>query len=104
MNDALVLMLAWVAGAGLGGMFFGGLWWTVRQGVASTQPALWFLVSLLLRTGTALAGFYVVSRGRWKPLLLCLLGFLMARLVVSWLTRLPGEQRARVAQGGSPCT
>ena len=35
-------------GALLGSIFFGGLWWTVRQGVCP-KPVLWFLGSLLLR-------------------------------------------------------
>ena len=71
----------------LGAIFFGGLWWTVRKGVSSTQPALWFLGSLLLRMSIALAGFYFVSGGHWERLLACLLGFVMARLVVTRLTR-----------------
>ena len=62
MNDTLSLVLAWVAGGVLGAIFFGGLWWTVRKGVSSQQPALWFLGSLLLRTSVALAGFYFVAR------------------------------------------
>jgi F1F0 ATPase subunit 2 len=37
--------------------------------------------------GIALAGFYFVARGDWKKLLLCLLGFLIARVVVLRLTR-----------------
>jgi F1F0 ATPase subunit 2 len=68
-------------------MFFGGLWWTVRKGVSSRQPALWFFGSLLLRMSLALAGLYVVSGSRWDRLLLCLLGFVTARLAVTWLTR-----------------
>ena len=62
MNETLTLVLALVAGVVLGAMFFGGLWWTVRKGVSSKQPALWFLGSLLLRMGIALAGFYFVVR------------------------------------------
>ena len=58
MNEPLMLVLAVVAGVLLGAIFFGGLWWTVRKGVSSTRPALWFLGSLLLRTGIVLAGFY----------------------------------------------
>ena len=42
MNESLTLALAWVAGVLLGAIFFGGLWWTVRKGVSSQQPALWF--------------------------------------------------------------
>ena len=44
MSEPLVLIL--LAGALLGSVFFGGLWWTVRRGVLSTQPALWFFGSL----------------------------------------------------------
>ena len=101
MNDTLTLVLAWAAGGVLGAMFFGGLWWTVRKGVASPQPALWFIGSLLLRMSIALAGFYVVSGGQWERLLLCLLGFVMARLVVTRLTR-PSARPAR-PHGGQPC-
>jgi F1F0 ATPase subunit 2 len=98
MNEPLGLVLALVAGGGLGALFFGGLWWTVQRGASAKRPALWFLGSLLLRTGIALAGFLVVARGHWERLLLCLVGFVMARLVVTWLTRSPGSSRARAEQ------
>jgi F1F0 ATPase subunit 2 len=87
MTEALSLVLATVAGVLLGVIFFGGLWWTVRKGASSQQPALWFLCSLLLRTSTALVGFYLVGGGHWERLLVCLLGFVMARHIVTRLTR-----------------
>ena len=87
MNDALFLVLAFVTGVLLGTIFFGGLWWTVRKGVSSKQPAVWFFGSLLLRMSVTLSGFYLVGRDHWERLLLCLLGFVMARVVVTWLTR-----------------
>jgi F1F0 ATPase subunit 2 len=101
MTETLALALAWMAGGVLGAIFFGGLWWTVRKGVSSKQPALWFSGSLLLRMSIALAGFYFVSGGHWERLVLCLLGFVMARLAVTWLTRLPGENRTSPAQEAS---
>lgn len=85
MNETLTL--AWLAGVMLGAIFFGGLWWTVRKGLSSKRVTLWFSVSLLLRMGIALTGFYVVGHGYWERLVACLLGFFMARLVVTWLTR-----------------
>ena len=91
MNETLSLMLALVAGVLLGVMFFGGLWWTVRKGVSSKQPALWFFGSLLLRMGIALAGFYFVSGGHWYRLLACLLGFVIARFIVTRFTGPPVE-------------
>jgi F1F0 ATPase subunit 2 len=98
MNEALALLAAGLAGALIGAIFFGGLWWTVRRGLSSKQPALWFLGSLVLRTGITLAGFYFVSNQRLVRLLLCVFGFVMARLVVTQITRPPGENRARPAQ------
>ena len=87
MNEAWNWVLAAVAGLLLGAVFFGGLWWTVRRGVASTRPVSWFAGSLLLRMGIALAGLYVVGHGQWQRLLSCLLGFIVARFVVMWATR-----------------
>lgn len=87
MNDPLTLLLAWMAGGALGAFFFVGLWWTVRRAVSARQPALWVFSSLLLRTGVTLVGFYLVSAGHPDRLLLCLLGFVMSRLLVIRLTR-----------------
>lgn len=91
MNDSLLIVLAGLTGLLLGAIFFGGLWWTVRKGLTSKQPALWFLGSTVLRMGIALAGFYLVGRGDWKRLLACLAGFVVARFIVTWLTRQPRE-------------
>jgi F1F0 ATPase subunit 2 len=97
MNEMLSLPFAGVAGLLLGAIFFGGLWWTVRKGLSSKQPALWFLGSVLLRMGIVLAGFYLVGREDWKRLLACLLGFVIARFVVTWLARVPFEDRKTLA-------
>jgi F1F0 ATPase subunit 2 len=86
MSDLLPVLLALALGLILGGVFFGGLWWTVARGVASRQAALWFFVSMLLRTGVALLGFYLVARGSWQRLVVCLLGFVVARCIVTWFT------------------
>ena len=91
--NVLCLALALAAGLLLGAIFFGGLWWTVRKGVSSTRPALWFLGSMLLRMGIVLAGFYFVGRRDWQRLVACLLGFIIARFIVMRLTRPPVEQR-----------
>jgi F1F0 ATPase subunit 2 len=97
MNELLIGALAWLAGLLLGGIFFGGLWWTVHKSVSSQRPALWLLPSLLLRMSITLAGFYFVSDGYWQRWLLCLLGFIMARLIVTRLTRTSGEEQTRSA-------
>jgi F1F0 ATPase subunit 2 len=94
MNELLLSTLVLLAGILLGAVFFGGLWWTVQKGVMARQPALWFGTSLMLRTGIVLAGFYLVSGADWKRLLLCLLGFIIARFVVIRLTGTIGVSHA----------
>jgi F1F0 ATPase subunit 2 len=98
MNEALHLMPALVAGILLGAIFFGGLWWTVQKGISSKWSALWFFGSLLLRTSVALGGFYFIARGHWERLVACFLGFILARLIVTWLTRPPEESQTRPVQ------
>ena len=98
MNEFLRLTLALAAGLLLGAIFFGGLWWTVRKGVLSKSPALWFLGSMLLRMSIVLAGFYFVGRGNWQRLVTCLLGFIIARFIVRRLTRTRVENPASIAK------
>jgi F1F0 ATPase subunit 2 len=83
------LALAFVAGVLLGAFFFGGLWWTVRRGMLSRRPGIWFMGSMLLRTCAVAAGFYFllglpasVASG-WKTMLAGLLGFIMARVAAT---------------------
>jgi F1F0 ATPase subunit 2 len=88
MNEIFSVVPALVAGVLLGVMFFGGLWWTVRKGLSSTRPASWFVGSLLLRTSMTLVGFYVVADGHWEGLLAGLVGFTIARPIVTRFTDL----------------
>lgn len=92
MRELLGFALPLAAGLLLGASFFGGLWWTVVKGLASPRPALWFFGSMLLRTSVLLTGLYLVGREDWRRWLLCLLGTVLARVVVKRLTRPPLEQ------------
>ncbi len=89
MIDAMRLAGVLLAGAALGLAFFGGLWWTVRRGMASPRPALWFFGSLVVRVALTLAGIYVVAGDKWQRLLAIMLGFWLARAVVLRLTTPP---------------
>ncbi len=87
MSEVLSIALVGLWGGLLGAVFFGGLWFTVQKGLASPHPAVWFLGSLLLRMGIVLCGLYFVAAGNWERLLASLVGFLTARLVVTWMTQ-----------------
>lgn len=102
--------LAWIAamlaGGALGTLFFAGLWWTVRRAADSATPARWFITSLIVRTAIVLAGFYVVGAAQPLQLGLCLLGFVLARVLVLRITR-PGTAALASsplhARGKPPC-
>lgn len=87
MSENLGLLVSLFVGVFLGGVFFGGLWWTVKVALSSGFSAVLFLGSLLLRSTVTMAGFYLVSGGQWQKLGLCLLGFILARQVVKQLTK-----------------
>jgi F1F0 ATPase subunit 2 len=98
MSDIIGWIAVGVAGMALGAFFFGGLWWTVKSSVSSPRPGLLVFASLLLRLGITLAGFYLVADDHWQPLVACLLGFVVARVVIvqflaPWL-----EQRVTVPE------
>lgn len=104
MRAALPLALAVAAGLALGLAFFGGLWWTVRKGMASAKPARWFLGSALLRTGLVLAGFCWFALHFPDPprLLACLAGFGLAQWLALRLPRMPAPIRPAHGPRGLP--
>ena len=87
MNEVLVLLYVALMGFALGLIFFGGLWWTIRHILHSQRAGVWMLGSLLLRTAIALSGFWLVAGHDWKRMLVCLTGFFIARLALTWPPR-----------------
>ena len=100
MNEALILTGSLLAGVLLGAFFFGGLWWTIRSGSPSQWSGLLFSASLLLRMAVAVTGFYLVSHGEWRKLVACLAGFLLARIAVTRLIRIPAGKSTRILEEG----
>jgi len=100
MPEPLRLVMALACGLLVGFTFYGGLWMTVRYAISSSRITFWFLTSLLVRTSVALGGFYLVARAGWQGILLCLLGFITARLVVTWCTRPRAMLHRSVAETG----
>jgi F1F0 ATPase subunit 2 len=89
MNDLFRLTVAFGFGSGLGLLYFGGLWWTVRRIAQANRPKLLLVASFLTRTMVVLTGFYGLIQGmgaQWEALALSLLGFIAVRfaLVHRW--------------------
>lgn len=98
MSPVIPLVLAWVAGVGLGLFYFGGLWLTIRQLPTCRWPAPLLVGSFVGRMAVVLFGFYFVMDGRWERVLACLIGFVIARhLLISQLRpeRVPDIPRGK---------
>lgn len=87
MPGPISAILALLAGFGLGVLFFGGLWLTVRALPRARYPAALMLGSFWGRTALVVAGFTSVIRRRWENALACLVGFLIARLLLARFVR-----------------
>ena len=89
MIEIKMILLTLVTGFLLGGFFFGGLCWTTKRALLSKSPALWFLASLFIRMGITMTVFYFISKDHWERALICLVGFIVARMIVMRLTDVP---------------
>lgn len=89
MNEIGSLILSLIAGFLLGAFFFGGLWWTTKKAVLSKSPALWFIVSTVVRLGITIACFYLISHDHWERTLICLFGFIIARTIITRYIQTP---------------
>lgn len=101
MSEFSYVVLAVGTGVLLGAFFFGGLWWTVKKGVSFTHPALLFMGSMIIRIGVVLVGFYFVSCGHWERFLGCLVGFIIARIIVMRFTKPSTEKQKQSAKESS---
>jgi F1F0 ATPase subunit 2 len=97
MSSGLPLILAWLAGVGLGLFYFGGLWLTVRQLPHYRRPALLLVGSFLGRTAVLLVGLYFVMGGHGERALACLVGIVMTRILL--VSRLRPERVPDIPRG-----
>ena len=73
------LLFSFLTGIGLGGVYFAGLWETVRKLPDVEKPVRRIALSYALRMTLVLAGFYFVMQGEWERLAAAMVGFLLMR-------------------------
>lgn len=83
MARILLILSTFVPGIILGIFYFGSLWITVRQLPTTAYPVRLFIGSWLGRMIVTLLGFYLVMNGQWQRVLICLAGFIAARIVLT---------------------
>lgn len=90
----LFILSTFVPGIILGIFYFGSLWITVRQLPTTTYPVRLFIGSWLGRMVITLLGFYLVMNGQWQRVLICLAGFIVARIVMTSFWRPKDSNRS----------
>ncbi|HBE32220.1 MAG TPA: ATP synthase subunit I [Cyanobacteria bacterium UBA11369] len=78
MSNVVSFILALLIGIGMGLIYFGGLWLTVRKLPNTSNPVLLSIVSFFGRVGFVGTGFYLLMvKAQYAPihLLACLLTF-----------------------------
>ena len=102
MNEALVIVFAAFVGFISGLFFFGGLWYTVQRFPTWENPAIWVLLSFLIRTSVVLVAIYLVGGDSLPRMGGCLVGFLCGRLFMLRVTReKPAEVSERKEEGNA---
>ena len=76
-----------IGGLILGGMFFGGLWLSVKRSQKIKYKKLLFFISWAIRSVILCAGLYYFGRYNVLCLLCAAAGLLIARTVVLWIAR-----------------
>ena len=81
--QVLFILSTFIPGIILGIFYFGSLWITVRQLPTTAYPVRLFIGSWLGRMVITLLGFYLVMNGQWQRVLICLAGFIVARIILT---------------------
>ena len=73
-----------LVGMGLGLLYFGGLWLTIKNMNQVRSPIVLTLGSFILRTGAVfLVLIYIARKGDWFNIFILLIGFIAARIFLS---------------------
>jgi len=76
------LIFSFLTGIGLGGVYFAGLWETIRKLPDVEKPVRRIALSYALRMTFVLSGFYFVMQGEWERLAAAMVGFLLMRELI----------------------
>ncbi|MBA7498785.1 hypothetical protein ES704_01522 [subsurface metagenome] len=91
MSINIYSLLYLLVGLGLGLLYFGGLWLTIKNMNQARSPIVLTLGSFIIRTGAVfLVLIYVARQGDWENILILLAGFIGSRI---FLSRMIGKRK-----------
>ena len=76
------MIVRFIGGILLGIIFFGGLYWSIKQLSKAKYPAILMSISALVRMGVLIVGIYLLSDNNIKNILSILLGVILVKIVM----------------------
>lgn len=73
------MLISFLIGLLLGSIYFGGLYYSTQKFNNAKNPALFMILSFILRMGFLIAGFYYLSKSGYKNILIGLLAVMLVR-------------------------
>lgn len=88
----LMILIGIASGVLLSLIYFGGLWYTLKQMEHWRRPWILVTVSFLIRNALVLTAFYFLIIQHWSTLVAAFIAFLITRQVVIHRTGNPEDQ------------
>ena len=85
------VLIGAVTGIIAGGVFFGGLQWTVRRLTVTTRPGLLAAGSFVIRSVVVIVLFLLLTDGRFLRAVTGLGGLILVRTLMVWRVRQRSE-------------
>ncbi|HSR05454.1 MAG TPA: ATP synthase subunit I [Proteiniclasticum sp.] len=76
------MLIAFIVGVLVGILFFGGLYFTVKKLTTIKYPALFMMLSLIVRLVILAGGIYLIMDGGIQNVLSAMAGIILVRLVM----------------------
>ena len=76
------MIIAFIVGILVGSLFFGGLYLTVKKLTSLKYPALFMILSLIVRLVILAGGIYLIMDGGIKNVLSAMAGIILVRFVM----------------------
>ena len=76
------MVISFLIGLLLGILYFGGLYYSTKKFNKVKRPALFMILSFIIRMGILLIGFYYLAKIDYRNVLIGLVGVILVRVIM----------------------
>lgn len=86
------MIVSFLVGLVLGVIYFGGLYYSTKKFNTVKSPALFMVISFIIRMGILVLGFYYLTKTDYKNVLLGLVGVILVRYIMIFKAKEPSSK------------